>query len=69
MPVRAAPSKIWRAYDAQISAYLIKPSDLDAYLSAIRSVRELWFNVVALAPRRGRLIARLASLHALEFKR
>ena len=51
MSSSSAEKDLARAYDAQISAYLIKPSDLDAYFSAIRSVKELWFNVVALAPK------------------
>ena len=46
-----AEKDLARAYDAQVSAYLIKPSNLDDYFSAIRSVKELWFNVVALPPR------------------
>src|SRR5579864_8759390 len=40
-----------RAYDAQIAAYLVKPIDLDAYFSAIRAIKEFWFNVVSLAPK------------------
>ena len=51
MSSSSAEHDLARAYDAQISAYLIKPSDLDAYFSAIRAVKELWFNVVALAPK------------------
>ena len=37
-----------RAYDDQVSAYLVKPTDPDEYFSAIRSIKELWFHVVAL---------------------
>jgi chemotaxis family two-component system response regulator Rcp1 len=51
MSSSSAEKDLARAYDAQISAYLIKPSDLDAYFSAIRAVKELWFNVVALPPK------------------
>ena len=40
-----------KAYDAQIAAYLVKPVDLDAYFGAIRAIKELWFNVVRLAPK------------------
>jgi chemotaxis family two-component system response regulator Rcp1 len=40
-----------RAYDAQISAYLVKPSNFDEYFNAIRAVKELWFHVVALPPK------------------
>lgn len=46
-----AESDLARAYDAQIAAYLVKPADLDAYFSAIRAIKELWFNVVTLAPK------------------
>jgi chemotaxis family two-component system response regulator Rcp1 len=37
-----------RAYDQQVSAYIVKPTDPDEYFSAIRSIKELWFHVVAL---------------------
>ena len=46
-----AESDLARAYDAQIAAYLVKPIDLDAYFSAIRAIKEFWFNVVTLAPK------------------
>ena len=46
-----AESDLARAYDAQIAAYLVKPADLDAYFGAIRAIKELWFNVVSLAPK------------------
>jgi two-component system, chemotaxis family, response regulator Rcp1 len=46
-----AKSDLARAYDAQIVAYLVKPIDLDSYFSAIRAIKEFWFNVVTLAPK------------------
>jgi CheY-like chemotaxis protein len=46
-----AEKDLVRAYDAQISAYLVKPSNFDEYFSAIRAVKELWFHVVALPPK------------------
>ena len=46
-----AENDLARAYDAQIAAYLVKPADLDAYFGAIRAIKELWFNVVSLAPK------------------
>lgn len=51
MSSSAAESDLARAYDAQIAAYLVKPADLDAYFAAIRAIKELWFNVVTLAPK------------------
>jgi two-component system, chemotaxis family, response regulator Rcp1 len=42
---------IARAYDAQISAYLIKPTGVDEYFAAIRSLKELWFHAATLPPR------------------
>jgi two-component system, chemotaxis family, response regulator Rcp1 len=42
---------IARAYDAQISAYLIKPTSVTKYLAAIRSMKELWFHAAVLPPR------------------
>ena len=37
-----------KAYDEQVSFYLVKPLDVDQYFTAIRSMKELWFHVVAL---------------------
>lgn len=51
MSSSSAENDLARAYDAQISAYLVKPSNLDDYFSAIRSVKELWFHVIALPPK------------------
>ena len=47
----SAEADLARCYDAQISAYLVKPSNLDDYFSAIRSIKELWFHVVTLPPK------------------
>jgi CheY-like chemotaxis protein len=41
---------IARAYDEQVSAYLIKPG-IDEYFAAIRSLKELWFHAAALPPK------------------
>lgn len=46
-----AEKDLVRAYEAQISAYLVKPSNFDEYFNAIRAVKELWFHVVALPPK------------------
>jgi hypothetical protein len=40
-----------RAYDAQISTYIVKPPGIDAYFGAIRSLKELWLHAAALPPR------------------
>ena len=37
-----------RAYDEQVSFYLVKPYDVNQYFAAIRSVKELWFHLVSL---------------------
>ena len=36
------------AYDEQVCAYIVKPTDPDEYFAAIRKVKELWFRVVTL---------------------
>src|SRR6266567_7802390 len=36
------------AYDEQVCAYIVKPTDPDKYFSAIRSTKELWFHIVTL---------------------
>ena len=41
-------AEVNRAYDEQVSSYIVKPLDLDQYFAAIRAVKELWFHVVAL---------------------
>jgi chemotaxis family two-component system response regulator Rcp1 len=42
---------IARAYDAQISAYLIKPPSVEEYFAAIRSLKEVWCHLMALPPK------------------
>lgn len=39
---------ISKAYDHQASCYIVKPVDADKYFHAIRTLKELWFNIVAL---------------------
>ena len=51
MSSSSAEKDLVRAYDAQVSAYLVKPSNFDEYFNAIRAVKELWFHVVALPPK------------------
>ena len=47
----SAEADVARAYDEQISAYVVKPASHDEYFSAIRAVKELWFHVVTLPAR------------------
>jgi len=44
------PEDIAHAYDLGVAAYLVKPLNVDEYFIAIRAVKELWFNAVALPP-------------------
>ena len=39
-----------RAYDLQVSAFLMKPVEVDEYFAAIRSLKELWFHAASPAP-------------------
>jgi CheY-like chemotaxis protein len=39
-----------RAYDAQISANLVKPVNVDEYFTAIRAMKEFWFHIVTPPP-------------------
>ena len=50
MSSSSAENDLARAYDAQIAAYLVKPSNVDDYFNAIRAVKELWFHVVTPPP-------------------
>jgi two-component system, chemotaxis family, response regulator Rcp1 len=51
MSSSSAEQDLARAYDAQVSAYLVKPSSFEEYFNAIRAVKELWFHIVALPPK------------------
>jgi two-component system, chemotaxis family, response regulator Rcp1 len=42
---------IARAYDGQVSAYLVKSLGVEEYFAAIRSLKELWFHMAALPAR------------------
>jgi len=42
---------IARAYDLNIAAYLVKPTNVDDYFNAIRAVKELWFHSVSPPPK------------------
>jgi CheY-like chemotaxis protein len=46
-----AESDIARAYDEQVAAYVVKPASYEEYFTAIRAVKELWFQIVALPPK------------------
>ena len=47
-------AEVNRAYQEQVACYIVKPLELDQYFAAIRSVKELWFHVVALPTARGK---------------
>jgi two-component system, chemotaxis family, response regulator Rcp1 len=42
---------IKRAYELQVSSFLMKPLEVDEYFSAIRSLKELWFHAASPAPK------------------
>lgn len=42
---------IRRAYELQVSSFLMKPREVDEYFAAIRSLKELWFHAAAHAPK------------------
>ena len=42
------PKDVNNAYDEQVSAYVVKPTDPDEYFAAIRSIKQVWFHIVAL---------------------
>jgi two-component system, chemotaxis family, response regulator Rcp1 len=42
---------IARAYDAHISAYVVKPLGVEEYFAAIRSLKELWLHAATLPAR------------------
>ena len=42
---------IRRAYELQVSSFVMKPPEVDEYFAAIRSLKELWFHAAAVAPK------------------
>jgi CheY-like chemotaxis protein len=42
---------IRRAYELQVSSFLMKPLEVDEYFAAIRSLKELWFHAASPAPK------------------
>ena len=42
---------IRRAYELQVSAFLMKPVEVDEYFASIRSLKELWFHAASPAPK------------------
>lgn len=42
---------IRRAYELQVSAFVMKPLEVDEYFAAIRSLKELWFHAASRAPK------------------
>jgi CheY-like chemotaxis protein len=44
-------SDIKRAYELQVSSFLMKPSEVDEYFAAVRSLKELWFHAASPAPK------------------
>ena len=45
------PNDVEAAYRLQVAGYITKYSELDRYFTAIRSLKELWFNVITLPGR------------------
>ena len=43
-----SPADVNWAYRHQVSAYLIKPSDLDQYFTMVRAIKDLWFRFAVL---------------------
>ncbi len=43
-----APRDILRSYELQANCYIIKPIDLDSFVSALKSFEDFWLNVVRL---------------------
>ena len=42
---------IKRAYELQVSAFVMKPPEVDEYFAAIRSLKELWFHAASPSPK------------------
>jgi two-component system, chemotaxis family, response regulator Rcp1 len=44
------PQDVEDAYRNQAAGYITKPADLDEYFTAVRLLKQLWFNVMTLPP-------------------
>jgi chemotaxis family two-component system response regulator Rcp1 len=42
---------IARAYGLQVSAFIVKPFEIDEYFAAIRSLKQLWFHAASRSPK------------------
>lgn len=42
------PEDVEFAYRHQVAGYITKPADLDEYFTAVRSLKQLWFDVMTL---------------------
>jgi two-component system, chemotaxis family, response regulator Rcp1 len=45
-----AEQDVRAAYDLHANCYIVKPLDLDQFLSVVRSTVDFWFNIVCLPP-------------------
>lgn len=50
MTISRAEQDIAKTYDLHANAYVVKPLDLDQFISAIRSIGEFWLTVAKLPP-------------------
>ena len=48
--VSSAEQDILRSYDLHANCYIIKPKDLDQFISVVNATINFWFNVVKLPP-------------------
>jgi len=46
-----AEGDVVEAYQKHVAGYIIKPSNVDDYFAAIRTLKELWFHVLELPPK------------------
>jgi CheY-like chemotaxis protein len=47
-----ADEDILKSYELHANCYIVKPVEFDRLVSVVRAIREFWFTVVALPPRR-----------------
>jgi len=47
----SAETDIFRAYEHQANAYLVKPIDFDEFMTVIGSIQDFWFGYVTLPPK------------------
>lgn len=51
MTISKSDEDVLKSYNLHANAYIVKPVELDQFISAIKSIEDFWFTIVKLPPR------------------